>query len=177
MKRPSRRDRRAPEPSPAAFALRPAGEADRAFCRALYLASVEPLLRALGAWDAAQAEANFSAYFAPVEIRIVVRDGSPIGYVQVSETKDALHLDQIHLDEAYRGRGIGGALIRRTIEGAARRGKPLLLEMIRGNRALSLYERLGFAHAGGDRTKLRLRLVPGAAEGSSRPEPPDGRRR
>lgn len=147
----------APRGFPVPTATRPALAGDFDFCRALYFSSMRPLLEALGAWDEEKAETAFKEYFKPEEIRIVLVDGKEVGWIQVSETENEIHLDQIHLNEEVRGKGIGTKLVRETMANARSIGKPVLLSLLRGNRAITLYRRLGFKPNGSDRTKLHMR--------------------
>jgi GNAT superfamily N-acetyltransferase len=143
-------------PAPA-FALRPATSDDFCFARNLYMASMQPLLSALGAWDEAKAHATFRDYYKPEEVRMIMVDGADIGWIQVSETDGEVHLDQLHLVEPFRDRGIGTRLIRKAQADARRKDRPLCLSFVRGNRAETLYGRLGFRHAGSDVTKIHMR--------------------
>jgi ribosomal protein S18 acetylase RimI-like enzyme len=149
--------------------LRPALPGDFGFCRALYFSCMRPLLEALGAWDEKKADKAFEEYFNPGEIRIVFVDGVEAGWIQVSQTDDEVHLDQIHLIEAVRGKRIGTQLMRETMAHARSVGKPVLLSLLRGNRAVSLYRRLGFKPDGSDKTKLHMRWDGGLNTG--RPVP------
>jgi len=139
------------------FQLRPERESDFAFCEALYMDSMRPLLIALGAWDEEKATAAFKGYFKVEKIYIVVVGGADAGWLQVSETDDEMNLEQVHLLGEYRDLGIGTQLIRDTMAEAAAKGKPVLLSLVRGNRAVALYERLGFMPSGQDCTKIHMR--------------------
>lgn len=77
-------------------------------------------------------------------------------------------LDQLAVEPAAQGRGIGGALLRHAVDVAAAGGRPLVLETAT-ERTLALYRRFGFevyadgvAPGGGPRTWF-LRRDPGAA--------------
>lgn len=120
------------------------------------MASMKPLLTALEAWDNAKAEATFSEYFKPDEVRIITVDGADVGWIQVSEADGEIHLDQLHLTERFRDLGIGTKLIKQTMEKAKEQNRPLRLSFVRGNRAAALYERLGFRHVGSDETKIHM---------------------
>lgn len=148
-------------PHAAAFDLRPARADDYAFCEELYFASMQPLLTALDAWDQDECKAAFEGYFQTDEIRMILMDGREAGWIQVSETEDALHLDQIHLLAEFRCRGVGTHLIRELVEEARAAGKSVMLSLVRGNRVVNLYERLGFCLESEDSTRLHMRLGPG----------------
>jgi GNAT superfamily N-acetyltransferase len=76
--------------------------------------------------------------------------------MQVSETEEEMHLDQLHLVDGARNQKIGTHLIRRLQDRARAADKPLALNVIRGNPARALYERLGFRTDGGDEEKIRM---------------------
>jgi GNAT superfamily N-acetyltransferase len=146
--------------APSSITRQPAVADDFKFCRCLYFSSMRPLLVALGAWDEQKAESAFRGYFDPREVSIIMKDGKRVGWIQISETESAVNLDQIHLESDLRGKGIGTGLMLETMAYARNAGKPLLLSLLRGNRAMSLYERLGFKPNGSDHTKLHMRWGP-----------------
>ncbi|SLN71817.1 Acetyltransferase (GNAT) family protein [Roseovarius albus] len=146
------------------FALRPGTEADFLFARHLYLKSMKPLLMALDAWNEDEIETAFRGYFIPEEIRIVTRNGTDVGWIQISHTDQEYCLDQLHLLEEARGQGIGTVLINDTIAEAARENKNVSLSLVKGNSAIELYRRLGFHKVAEDSTKFHMRFVTGSAE-------------
>lgn len=146
------------------FALRPGTDADFPFARRLYLSSMKPLLMALGAWNENEIEEAFRGYFIPDEVRIVTRNGSDVGWIQVSQTDQEFCLDQLHLLEEVRGQGIGTALINSTITAALAENKTVSLSLVKGNPAITLYRRLGFHQVAEDSTKIHKRLVTGSAK-------------
>ncbi len=62
--------------------------------------------------------------------------------------EDEIHLVDIALLPAARGRGIGCALIVELCREGARGGRPVRLRVERRNPALRLYRRLGFVEVG-----------------------------
>ncbi|MEP2641557.1 GNAT family N-acetyltransferase [Roseobacter sp.] len=144
---------------PPEFDLRPARLDDFEFTRRLYIASMQPLLTALNAWNRDTIEAAFRSYFDLSEIKIVVVNGVDIGWQQVSITEDALCLDQLHLVPESRCRGIGTALIGAIVADARAQKKDVTLSFVNGNRAHALYRRLGFNTMSRDKTKTYMRLL------------------
>ncbi|MFZ1677584.1 MAG: GNAT family N-acetyltransferase, partial [Saprospiraceae bacterium] len=57
---------------------------------------------------------------------------------------DTIHMIDITLLPAYRGKGYGEYLIRQLFDEAALAGKAVSIYVERQNRALHLYERMGF---------------------------------
>jgi GNAT superfamily N-acetyltransferase len=148
----------APHPS-----LRQARPEDFAFALALYLESTKPLLIALGHWDEERVRARFAEDFTPERAQVLHADGRDIGWIQISDNGEGLHLDQLHLIESYRNRGIGTRLIEALLDRGRRGGKWVGLNVIRGNPAIRLYQRLGFALTGEDDDKLQMRWRDGQA--------------
>jgi ribosomal protein S18 acetylase RimI-like enzyme len=138
------------------FSFRPARAEDYNFALALYLESTKPLLISLARWDEEQAFSRFADGFTLQQIRVLSVDGVDIGWIQVSETPEEIRLDQLHLIKEARNQGIGTFLIRELQNRADGSDRALTLNVIRGNRARQLYERLGFRVAGGDEERVRM---------------------
>ena len=69
-------------------------------------------------------------------------DGALAAYYRFAPDGDRMELDDLYVLPAYRGRGIGTAVLRRCLAV----GKPVYLYVFTGNaRALALYEREGFS--------------------------------
>jgi ribosomal protein S18 acetylase RimI-like enzyme len=139
------------------ISLRPARPDDYGFAVGLYLESTRGLLAALGRWDERRVLARFAQDFNPERARVIRSAGADIGWIQVSDSADGFHLDQLHLVDQFRNRWIGTHLIEALQDRARREGRPVGLNVIRGNRAISLYRRLGFRLVGEDEEKLAMR--------------------
>jgi ribosomal protein S18 acetylase RimI-like enzyme len=136
--------------------LRTARAEDHAFALALYLESTKPLLIALSRWNEEQILSRFAQGFKLEQIQVLRSAGADIGWMQVSESPEELHLDQLHLVDGARSRGIGTGLIQQLKSQASTSNRAVALNVIRGNRAQQLYERLGFNVAGGDEERVRM---------------------
>ena len=148
---------------PSGITLRPGRVEDFSFAEALYLATTKPLLSALGVWDEAAARARLAAALGRHPHQVICAGSEGIGWLQVSATPEGIHLHQIHLSGSYRDRNIGSHLIGNILDSARRGGLPVTLNVIRGNRAIALYGRLGFEVFGGDTEMLRMRWQPRVA--------------
>ena len=61
----------------------------------------------------------------------------------------------------HRGTGMGTALLKDLLAEAERAGKPVRLQVLKTNRAIRLYARLGFAITGESPTHLQMEWRPG----------------
>jgi ribosomal protein S18 acetylase RimI-like enzyme len=136
--------------------LRRARASDYDFVAGLYLGTMQPLLTRLDAWDERDVLARFRRYFKLRETQIIGFAGQDVGFLQVAETRHELVLAQIHITAPFRGRGIGTQLVQALLCDAAAKRKPVLLSVVRGNPAQTLYERLGFLVTGGDATRFHM---------------------
>jgi len=148
------------------FALRPGRREDFAFAEAIYIDSMRPLMIALGSWNEAERRASLRRSYKTTEITIITLDGVDIGWMQVSERDTDYNLAQIQLLDEYCGLGIGTRLIRDLLAQADREGKTVSLSAIRTNRAIKLYERLGFRIIDPDATPI-IDMVWGDGRSSS----------
>lgn len=121
---------------------------DYPFALRLYLDGTRVHLEKLGRWNEEQTIARFKGGFDPSQAWVVCAGDKEIGWMQVSESPERLHLQQLHLLGSFHRRGIGSRLLRKLLERAARASKPVVLNVIIGNPARFLYERLGFRVTG-----------------------------
>ena len=136
------------------FILRPARRDDYDFAVELYIDSMRPLMTGLGRWDETERRAALRRSFKAADAQIIAIDGNDIGWIQISERDTDYNLAQIQILDGHCGRGIGTQLIRDLIERARREGKTVSLSAVRTNRAIGLYERLGFRIIDPDATPI-----------------------
>lgn len=135
--------------------LRPVGPADEAFLEALYASTRHDELAVTG-WPVEQIQAFLAQQFKaqsadwernyPAMERFVVEvDATAAGRLYLDWREDELRIVDIALLPTYRGRGIGGKLLRGLLDQCRLQGKAARIHVEKQNPALRLYERLGFA--------------------------------
>ena len=133
---------------------RPASPEDDEFRYQVYAASRAAEVTGFG-WPAAQQDAflrmqyraraqSYAAYPA-AEHSILLLGDVPAGAAIVCRTPAEVRLVDIALLPDFQNRGLGGRWISALIAEARSLSLPLRLSVARGNPALRLYERLGFA--------------------------------
>jgi ribosomal protein S18 acetylase RimI-like enzyme len=150
-------------------ALRPAGPEDEAFLFRVYASGREEELAVTG-WDESQKlaflamqyraqsasyRANLGAWY-----DVIVVDGHDAGRLLVDRTESMISVADIGLLPEYRGRGIGGALMRDVLDEAARAGLPVRLYVEAFNPAFRLYQRLGFLPIGEHGVYVHMEWTP-----------------
>ncbi|MBV9976869.1 MAG: GNAT family N-acetyltransferase [Hyphomicrobiales bacterium] len=124
--------------------LRPARLGDYAFALTLYLEGAEKHLSKIGQWNRPRILLKFRQGYKLAPARIICVGDKPIGWIQVANFVDHMHLRQLHLIREFRGQGIGTRLIKELLQCAHALGKPVTLDVMHGNPARLLYLRLGF---------------------------------
>lgn len=87
--------------------------------------------------------------------RLILRNGTAIGWVVVERDATALHGIDIALVAGERSRGAGTVIIRALQDEAAAAHQPMVIAVLKSNlRAIALYRRLGFRPANENETHL-----------------------
>jgi len=87
---------------------------------------------------------HYRQHFADAAFDVVVVDGLPAGRLTVARWPDEIRIVDIALLPSYRGRGVGTALLEALLAEGAATGRRVSIHVERVNRALRLYQRLGF---------------------------------
>lgn len=139
---------------------RPVAAGDEAFLLALYASTRAEELdqvdwapgareQFLGQQFAAQ-QAHYQSYFPSGEHELILWGADPIGRLYLERGPGKIHLLDVALLPAWRGRGVGTALMDALLGEADSAGLPVSLHVYRlDERVLAWYTRLGFAHVGG----------------------------
>ena len=109
-------------------------------------------------WDDAYQESLFRRNYVPAKIQIVLYDGREIGMLYVEEREDDVFLRTIEIHPEFQGKGLGTAIIKEIIAGAAQKMKPIAIQVLKVNPARQLYERLGFAIIEETKTHFMMRI-------------------
>jgi len=128
------------------LSLRPAVEAD--FERLLDL-SVRVLradLERLDRFMLSRRRTRMRAVFEAGDLRVIEREGAPVGCIGVARGADHVVLHSVYLEPAVQGRGIGAAAVALALQDAP--GLPVRIEVLRESPAHRFWERLGFVRVG-----------------------------
>lgn len=124
---------------------RPALTTDIDFARHVHHQAYKDVVtRQFGTWDEQAQDGFFNGDWIASAYEIVVCDGVPCGYLCVLDHEKHIHIIDIVLLSAFQGRGIGTHILRQIIERAKARQVPIKLGALKENRAIALYQRLGF---------------------------------
>jgi ribosomal protein S18 acetylase RimI-like enzyme len=147
-------------------ALRAETAADQEFLFALYAATRQEELAAAGLTSPIREillqqqflamSAGYTQAFPNARRWIIEREGRPIGRLIVHRAPNEYRIVDLALCPEFRGRGIGGEVIRSVQQEAASDGMPVRLQVAADNRARFLYSRLGFIETGLNELRVQM---------------------
>jgi ribosomal protein S18 acetylase RimI-like enzyme len=142
---------------PVNWTTRQATPEDKEYLYSLNRAAYEDVVRRqFGEWDEAWQRQYFEKKWEPQKYEIVEQEGRRIGVLSVLRTDEEVRIVEIQLLPECQGRGIGSELLQREFRYADARAMPVRLQVLRENRAKTLYERLGFEVYGETDTHLLM---------------------
>lgn len=132
------------------FTLRPAMPEDRNFLYQLKKKVNLGYISAIWGWDEDYQQEEFDRDFQKrEEFSVIVSDDADAGFLQLQRGTDFLNVAEIHLLPAFRGQGLGTAVLRYIQALGDKEELPVLIGCFRANQgARDLYLRLGFQPAG-----------------------------
>jgi ribosomal protein S18 acetylase RimI-like enzyme len=152
------------------LALRPVGDADRAFLAQLYASTRAEELAILPWTDEQKAQflaqqfeaqdTHYRAHYDGATFDVIEVDGLSAGRLYVHRGPREIRIVDISLTPAFRGRGLGTSLLRELIAEADAGGRILSIHVEARNPARRLYERLGFRPVGEAGVYLLMERVP-----------------
>lgn len=107
-------------------------------------------ISAIWGWDEDYQQEEFDRDFQKrEEFSVIVSDDADAGFLQLQRGADFLNVAEIHLLPAFRGQGLGTAVLRYIQALGDKEKLPVLIGCFRANQgARDLYLRLGFQPAG-----------------------------
>lgn len=149
--------------------LREATADDQKFLLRLFAATRDDLALAILAEEQKQVlielqfrarENQYRLAYPNATTRIVVYGDQEIGSLLVDRGEDDFHLVDIVLLPDWRTQGIGTRLLRSLLDEASSATKPVCLQVAVTNRAIKLYERLGFARVNDGGAYISMKWSP-----------------
>ena len=154
--------------------LRPATAEDAAFIENVYKSSRGDDLRGLG-WDESRVDEFLSMQFEAQSTfdtadhehaidQVILYSNKPVGRLLIDSGDQELRCLDLAVLPDFRNRGVGTFLLRNLQNQAAKSRRSLRLQVIRFNRAISLFERLGFIRTSESGTHFQMEWKPPEAQ-------------
>jgi ribosomal protein S18 acetylase RimI-like enzyme len=101
----------------------------------------------------------YASTFSTAMESVILFEDIPIGSMILCGSSAELRLVDISILPEHRNRGFGTELIANLILDSKLRKLPLRLSVLRANRAIQVYKRLGFVITGGDEVYLEMEFA------------------
>jgi ribosomal protein S18 acetylase RimI-like enzyme len=88
---------------------------------------------------------------------IIQRNGQAIGLLKLGVLADRLHIRQLQILPAYHGLGIGGKVLKVVKKYSIKLKRPITLNVLLDNPALTLYQRCGFEIENKNKLEYQMR--------------------
>ncbi len=151
-------------------ALRPLTADDEPFALSVYASTRQEELAPVPWSDAEKAafvgmqfaaqSAHYAQHYTGLSSDVILVDGERAGRLLVARWREEIRIVDIALLPPFRGRGAGSELLAELMDEATEMGKRLSIHVERTNRALGLYERLGFKPVAETGVYLRMEWDP-----------------
>lgn len=142
------------------ISLRQATQNDYDFLYELVKTTMREYVEPIWGWDEEWQRVYFQEHFDPDQVQIIVLGSQDIGAVSVEIKPEEHFLARLYLRPDYQRRGIGTHLLRSILGQAFAQGLPVTLQVLKGNPAKRLYERLDFAETGKTETHYLMKAAP-----------------
>lgn len=132
-------------------------ERDFEFARLVHhTAYHDVVVRQFGTWNESMQDEFFKAAWRDFPHYLASRDDVVVGIVSYIERGNTIHINEVQILPHYQGQGIGTTFLTERIDEARHRKVPLTLQVLRENRAIELYRRLGFVQYGKSDTHIKM---------------------
>ena len=127
------------------YVVRPAVDQDFQFCLNLHHKAYKVYVSVMWGWDEELQNKMFQDDFVVKGTWIVSLGKQDIGYYQLNEKDNTIHICNLIIDQNFQGIGIGSSILKEIIDASTTNNKVIKLGVFKMNqRAMKLYGRLGF---------------------------------
>jgi len=93
--------------------------------------------------------------------RVIMLDNTMAGLLKYYRDQTCWVIVQVQLAPKHQGKGLGAKILEHVLAQATGEGKPVSLSVLKGNPAINLYRRLGFAIISESDIEYGMRFTPG----------------
>lgn len=141
--------------------LHPATKEDTEFARNVHhTAYHDVIVEQFGGWENEMQSGFFDRSWTPEKYEIILENDIPVGYCHFDRLKDSIIGNELVILPEFQGKGIGTKILQQFMKEAIEKNIPFKLQVLKKNKAQSLYRRLGFVDTGENDTHFKMEFVP-----------------
>ena len=129
--------------------LRKASQDDKEFAYQVKKAAFRGYVERAWGWEEDEQRKLHDRRFWAQDFRVIELDGKDVGIMSVAIEPDCVSVNQLYILPEHQGQGVGRGCMSMVVEVGSKLSLPVRLRVLKVNpRAVSFYERLGFAITG-----------------------------
>lgn len=101
----------------------------------------------------------FKSKFVPNDYIVILQQLEIIGFFLIVTENNNLYLGEIQVKSTYQNKGIGTRILRSITDRGKTKYRRIWLQVLKGNRAIRLYKRLGFEVFAETKTHYKMQLI------------------
>ena len=119
------------------------------------------VVKQFGNWDEERQDRYFSSDWKDGNgFEIIFYDGEPCGYCRFDYLPEYIIAHELVISPDFQGNGIGTKILKEVIEYANVKNLPIKIGVLKENKALNLYRKLGFKDVDESETHKGLKYLP-----------------
>jgi len=136
--------------------LQPANEGDSDFAFRVKKLALGPFIETRWGWHEDYQRNLHDRDWREKPWTIILRDGVAVGIVSVDRRNKLVRLGGLYLVPEHQGQGVGAQVLTRILRACDRDQRDCQVSIPEGNRAITLFKRLGFREVGNEEGKVQL---------------------
>lgn len=101
----------------------------------------------------------FKSKFVPDRYTVILQQQEIIGFFKIVTENNSLYLGEIQIKDTHQNKGIGTRILQSIIDRGKSKYRRIWLQVLKGNRAIQLYRRLGFKVFTETKTHYKMQLI------------------
>lgn len=138
------------------ISLRTAIEDDLAILDGIYTQNMRDYVEQNYSWNGNL----FKSKFVPDDYIVILKQQEIIGFFKIVTEKNSLYLGEIQIKATHQNKGIGTRILQSIIDRGQSKYQRICLQVLKGNPAIKLYQRLNFQVFAETETHYKMQLKP-----------------
>lgn len=137
------------------ISLRPAIEDDLAILDSIYTQNMQYYVEQNYSWNGNL----FKSKFVPDDYTVVLQQREIIGFFKTVTENNSIYLGELQIKHTYQSQGIGTIILQYIIDRGKSKYRRIWLQVLKGNPAIKLYQRLKFEVFTETKTHYKMQLI------------------
>ena len=137
------------------ISLRTAIEDDLAILDSIYTKNMRDYVEQNYSWNGNL----FKNKFVPDDYIVILQQREILGFLKIVTENNSLYLGEIQIKDTHQNKGIGTRILQSIIDRGKAKERRIWLQVLKGNPAIKLYQRLKFEVFAETKTHYKMQLI------------------